>query len=103
TVGGEVSVNRDDLLLQGDRADEVEEEGLSRSVLADDEPCRRSVVNNPVDVAEQRVELGHPADLDVLLPGAGDDASAQRVHDRVAIPGPDAVGGVGAAGGSGGG
>ena len=44
-----------------------------------------AAVGDPVDVAEQGADLAGAADLDVLLPGPGHDAGAQRLKDGVAL------------------
>ena len=81
----EVGVQRDQLALRGDRAHEVEEEGLPRAVVADDEPRRGAAVGDPVDVGEQRLDFARPADLDQVLPGSRHDTRAQRLDQGVAL------------------
>jgi hypothetical protein len=72
---------------------EVQEERLAGAVFADDESRGRPGVCDPVDVGDEGTEFAGPADLDVLLPGAGNDAGAQRVQDGVAIARADSLAG----------
>src|SRR6266536_2641751 len=88
-VGRQVRVRGDQPPLQRDRPDQVQEERLTRAVLADDEPAGGTAVGDAVEVAQHGPHLGHPTDLDVLLPEAGHDPGAQRRDDRVPFPGPD--------------
>jgi hypothetical protein len=68
----------------------MQEEGLARAVLADDEPCRRPTVSHSLKIADEGGDLMYTPDLDVLLAAAGNYASTQRLDDGVTLPGPDA-------------
>src|SRR5690606_31285612 len=57
SVGGEVTMHRDDPLLQRGRPDQVEEEALPAPVLTDHEADRGSAVDDPVEVTQERRDL----------------------------------------------
>ena len=53
----EVTGRDDELLLQSDGTDEIQEEGFSGSILADDQAERRSTFRDPLDISQKRFEL----------------------------------------------
>src|SRR5690349_15690185 len=81
----------DHALLQRDRPDQVQEEGLAGAVLTDDEPAARPAVGDPGEIDEHRAHLGDPSHLHVSLADLGDDPGAQRSHDHIPLPLPDAI------------
>ncbi|MGC4107221.1 MAG: hypothetical protein QM753_12935, partial [Thermomicrobiales bacterium] len=94
----EVGVDGDELLLERNRADDVEEERLARTVFADHEPHRRPAIGNPLDIGEQRADFVDAPDLHVLLPGARHDARSQQLQQGVAFARADWLGNDGWAG-----
>ena len=72
-------MQRDQTLLQRHRPREIQEESLSRAVLADDEAAARSALGDPRDVGHHGLHLGDPADPNT---GVGPMVS-QRQHERV--------------------
>ena len=95
-VRREVGVDGDEPLLQRDEPGEVEEERLPRPVLTDHEPDGGAPVLRVLDIADERVELGAPPDLDVVEPRARDDAGAEGLDERLALAAADlgSVGGI---------
>jgi hypothetical protein len=63
----------------------MQEEGLARAVLADDEADRGATVGDAVDVPDQGLDFLLSADLDVLEADPGNDARPERGDNRVAI------------------
>src|SRR5262245_17675496 len=75
----------DQLLLQSNRADQVQEERLAGPVVTDHESDRGSAVGDAIEIGDQRFDLGRAPDLDMVLSRSGHDACAQRLQERVAL------------------
>ncbi len=75
--------------VQRQRSHQLQQERLARSILADHEPDRRPAVGDLVEVGEQRLDLGGPAHLDVLVPDAGHDTGPQGAQNDLAVAGAD--------------
>ena len=78
-------MNRDAFSLERNQPDQVGEECLAGTILADHEPNRGSSVGDPIDVAQQRGDLRGSAYLYVRQTDTGHDAGTQCLDDRVPL------------------
>ena len=85
-VGREVGGHDDQALFQRDEPDQVEKEGLARTVLADHEAQRGAAGADPVDLLDHFVNFADPSDLDVLQSQFRNDAGPQRLDYGISFP-----------------
>ena len=89
SIGIEVRKCGDKLLLHCDSPDQIEEEGFSAAILADNKPECRSSVGDAFQVLDQALDFVRAADLNQMLADARNDARPQGLNQRVSISGAD--------------
>src|SRR3546814_5104921 len=73
-----VGKHYDQPLFEGHKPDQVHEEGLAGTVLADDEPNCRTAIGDPVHVLDEFLDLTSTSDLNVPQPQFGHNPEIGR-------------------------
>ena len=94
-VRREVGVDRHEPAFQRDRSHEAQEERLSRTEIAHNEPEGRTAIRNAIDVRHDGRHLVGSTDLDVLETTRRHHAGAQGVDDGGAHARPNGCRGAG--------
>jgi hypothetical protein len=81
-----VRLSHNELSLQRDRSSQVEEETLSRPVPPNDKPDARSPLLDPPEIIQYRCDFVATTYLNVAQADSGNNASPQRLQDRVPFP-----------------
>jgi hypothetical protein len=70
----QIGVDRHQLFLQSDGANEVQEERFAGSIIANDETKGRATVSDALDVPHQSLDLSNPTNLYQVLTKSRNDS-----------------------------